>query len=54
MWRRISQEMPGLPFDKFIAMLFILLGGVGVCLTWPAEVLLILRAAFSYVTWGRG
>jgi hypothetical protein len=46
--------MPGLPFDKFIAMLFILLGGVGVCLTWPVEILSILRAALSYVAGGRG
>lgn len=46
--------MPGLPFDKFIAMLFILLGGVGVCLTWPVEVLLLLRTALSFVTWGHG
>ncbi len=43
--------MPGLAFDKFIPVLIILLVGIGVCLTFPLETLLVLKVLFGYVTW---
>jgi len=43
--------MPGLAFDKFIVLLFILLVGVGICLTWPLETQAMLRVALGYLPW---
>jgi hypothetical protein len=43
--------MPVLAFDKFIPVLIILLIGIGVCLTFPRETLLLLKILFIYVTW---
>ena len=43
--------MPALAFDKFIPMLFILLAAIGVCLTWPIEVLVLLKIAVRSLAW---